>query len=60
MLNIVVICANISVLIMNNSFLETAQSSFSFLKIPHVTGVNISNSQLVATADSMYFDGQAV
>jgi hypothetical protein len=45
---------------MNNSFLKTAQSSFPFLKIPHVTGVNISNSQLVATADSMYFDGQAV
>jgi len=45
---------------MNNSVLKMAQSSFSFLKIPHVTGVNIFNSQLVGTADNMYFDGKAV
>jgi hypothetical protein len=45
---------------MNNSVLKIAHSSFSFLKIPHITDVNVSNSQLDGTADNMDFDGKAV
>jgi len=37
---------------------KIAQSSFPFLKIPHITVVNISNSELGGTADNMYFDSK--